>query len=599
MQIQTGTATVENGETRVIAAVGVDWGAVTVGSLFTVPANGVLYGIASTTAPGLSVSGRWEIELAAPYGGATVGADAVPYVIAIDFTPNLHLPLIKPGDSATAELFSRAMAIIDEAISDFESPQGAQGFQGAQGYQGSQGAQGYQGHQGAQGYQGSQGGGGAQGVQGYQGVPGVDAMGDPGPQGFQGYQGAQGTPGGAITLPFTFSTTTTDSDPGNGFMRLFTTLLQSNASVARLDNVGSDGQTYSGLYSSLVPGQIRFQKVSDPTKWALFTVTGATAMSGYYNIAITPVLASTSNPFANGDAVLAVYSRTGATGAQGAQGFQGAQGNQGAQGAQGSQGTQGNQGTQGVQGAQGTGGDIVANLISAEVPITAAVTLTSTAFGKMHVCTGTTANYTVTLPAVSGNAGKVIGFRMANALTKLVTLDGNAAETIDSVATRIMWSGEVAILECDGASWHKISGVTRAFLAKMTRVAAQAIAGSTNVKLAWDTVAFDASGLFADATTNDRFNIPRPGKYRMTSKVLLLLADGVFFQSQFLLNTFAASLSIAHSGLAYYTTSALCDELSLAAGNFLELQIYHSDVISRNTDTNWIPTMTVEEIPDW
>ena len=66
-----------------------------------------------------------------------------------------------------------------------------------------------------------------------------------------------------------------------------------------------------------------------------------------------------------------------------------------------------------------------------------AITGTATALlGRLNVCSGTTVDYTVTLPAVAGNAGRYLGFRMAAGLTRLVTLDGNAAETIDTALTR-------------------------------------------------------------------------------------------------------------------------------------------------------------------
>lgn len=101
--------------------------------------------------------------------------------------------------------------------------------------------------------------------------------------------------------------------------------------------------------------------------------------------------------------------------------------------------------------------DLLSPLRQTEISVTDAVTAT---IGRMHLCSGTSADYTVTLPAASGNTGKMIGFRMSSALTKLVTLDGNSSETIDGAATRIMWAGETAILMCDGSNWFKIAGKT-------------------------------------------------------------------------------------------------------------------------------------------
>ena len=107
-----------------------------------------------------------------------------------------------------------------------------------------------------------------------------------------------------------------------------------------------------------------------------------------------------------------------------------------------------------------TGGsfDMFSVLSSAEIAVTTTATLT---LNRMHVCSGTTADYAVTLPAVSGNAGKFIGIRIAPGCTRWITLTGNAAETIDGSNTRRMWAQESAILFCDGSTWSKMGGRSR------------------------------------------------------------------------------------------------------------------------------------------
>lgn len=107
-----------------------------------------------------------------------------------------------------------------------------------------------------------------------------------------------------------------------------------------------------------------------------------------------------------------------------------------------------------VIGPLGGGSDFLAVLSSAEISITGTNTAT---LGRMHVCSGS-GNYTVTLPAASGNAGKFLGFRFTN--TGITTLDGNAAETIDTVTTRPYYQGWTVVLMCDGLNWHTINGVT-------------------------------------------------------------------------------------------------------------------------------------------
>ena len=89
-------------------------------------------------------------------------------------------------------------------------------------------------------------------------------------------------------------------------------------------------------------------------------------------------------------------------------------------------------------------GDLLATLVNTEVSITGTVGLSSAHFSIMHVCSGTTTDYTVTIPSPIGNAGKLIGFRMANSvlpsglpLTKKVTISaGNGPKS----GTVSVWS---------------------------------------------------------------------------------------------------------------------------------------------------------------
>lgn len=125
--------------------------------------------------------------------------------------------------------------------------------------------------------------------------------------------------------------------------------------------------------------------------------------------------------------------------------------------------------------------------VGGSVSITGATTLTTSAFGKLHICTGTTADYTVTLPAVASSAGKMIAVCVSSTMTKLVTLKGNSSELIDGGNTRIMWAGESATLYCDGTSWYKIAGKTIAMKATKYRAASQPISANTSTLVSCDT----------------------------------------------------------------------------------------------------------------
>lgn len=93
------------------------------------------------------------------------------------------------------------------------------------------------------------------------------------------------------------------------------------------------------------------------------------------------------------------------------------------------------------------------------VSVTGAVTLDSTAFGKMHICTGTVSAYTIGLPTAVGNANKSIAFKGSSLLTVNVTIDGNSGETLDGEDSRQFNGGGLFVILSDGTNWHIVAEV--------------------------------------------------------------------------------------------------------------------------------------------
>lgn len=261
--------------------------------------------------------------------------------------------------------------------------------------------------------------------------------------------------------------------------------------------------------------------------------------------------------------------------------------------------------------ASGTNKKIqVSNALAApaEVSVTGTTTITSSGLSAgparivWHVCSGTTSDYTVTLPAASGNAGKLIGFRMATGLTKFVTLDGNAAESIDGNATRIMWANESAILLCDGSNWFKVSGKTRPMFALMHRSTALSVDSATQTKVPLNTTDDDNTGAMAD-TTNTRINIKRPGLYGVVASVEFspLIANDIEANAR--LN--AAASPVWLSGLGEQTASSYCLVLglrkgTLAAGDYLELYAYQNSGAAKGLYVDDpVNYLSVLEVPQW
>jgi hypothetical protein len=122
--------------------------------------------------------------------------------------------------------------------------------------------------------------------------------------------------GTAYSIPYTFDAATADADPGAGKIR-FDNATQSGTTTLRLDLLGSNGIDYTTLVdsfdasTSIVKGAIRIEKAADPTKFIAFNVTGRAAPAGYRNVAVSYVGISSANPFANGDALVLKFQRTG------------------------------------------------------------------------------------------------------------------------------------------------------------------------------------------------------------------------------------------------------------------------------------------------
>lgn len=232
--------------------------------------------------------------------------------------------------------------------------------------------------------------------------------------------------------------------------------------------------------------------------------------------------------------------------------------------------------------------------------ITGTTTLTSTAFGVLQQCSGTTADYTVTLPAVSGNAGKKIAVQMSTALTKLVTIKGNAAETIDGSNTRIMWAGETAVLYCDGTAWTKIGGKTIPMTGGQTVSTTQSVAtGTATKKTLGSSWGANCPAYMLD-TANSRIYIPRPATYvaqfnsRITNATTISSLESLLY-----INGAEVAITFAYFGAGYYPNAFSSITRSFSAGDYCELYV-RQYTGSNQTYGNYIENaLTLTEIPQW
>jgi hypothetical protein len=127
----------------------------------------------------------------------------------------------------------------------------------------------------------------------------------------------------AGALSYTFSTTTTDADPGSGFLRLDNATASSATGIYASDNEINAVDVSAYLLSwddgtSTVEGQIILRSVESAGVFHIYNLTAVTDNSGYVDLTVTHVAGAGS--FTNGESVLVAFIPTGDKGDTGPQG---------------------------------------------------------------------------------------------------------------------------------------------------------------------------------------------------------------------------------------------------------------------------------------
>jgi hypothetical protein len=131
--------------------------------------------------------------------------------------------------------------------------------------------------------------------------------------------------GGAYALPYTFSSSASEVDPGSGKLGLSSTP-QSSSIALRVNLTSSAGVDMTSLLNDFgastsgVTGSVRLQKVGDVTKWLQFNVTSVVDYTGYKRLNVTFRGGSAASPFTAGDALMLFFQRTGDKGDTGTTG---------------------------------------------------------------------------------------------------------------------------------------------------------------------------------------------------------------------------------------------------------------------------------------
>lgn len=235
-------------------------------------------------------------------------------------------------------------------------------------------------------------------------------------------------------------------------------------------------------------------------------------------------------------------------------------------------------------------------LDTVEVPISAATTLTASAFGKMHVIWGGVSDFTIGLPPTASSAGKIIGFRVNTYHDKIVTIDANASELIDGALTRAMWTGESAILFCTGAEWCKIAGKSIPMVCRLDGPSGQTLASLAYTSLVLSTVQIDR-GLMADVA-NNRIITRRPGHYSVQGQLSVAGGSATARLGVQILVNGGPLVHGSNDYCLYGTTSTPAYTLSFPAFSQISMKGYHENASAITTGT-YTTFLHVEEIPSW
>ena len=121
----------------------------------------------------------------------------------------------------------------------------------------------------------------------------------------------------------------------------------------------------------------------------------------------------------------------------------------------------------------------------------------------------------------------------------------------------------------------------------------QGVSSSTETKIAWDTEEWDSDGAFA----NNKFTVPsgKAGKYHFSGIVIMRnIDDNELASIRIMVNGTDQTGGKNHyrfnymgTGTDTFTSSPISVDLNLAAGDYVELFIYHNEGSAQNVDAGY------------
>lgn len=126
--------------------------------------------------------------------------------------------------------------------------------------------------------------------------------------------------GGVYSFAYIFESAIAAVDPGTARLRL-NSATQSSATSAYIDNITIGGANIASVLAAFATGTslnkcaVRFTKMNDPSRWAIFDVTQlspiGTSGTGYCSLTMQHRASSIASPFVDGDTLLVSFTRVG------------------------------------------------------------------------------------------------------------------------------------------------------------------------------------------------------------------------------------------------------------------------------------------------
>jgi hypothetical protein len=172
--------------------------------------------------------------------------------------------------------------------------------------------------------------------------------------------------------------------------------------------------------------------------------------------------------------------------------------------------------------------------------------------------------------------------------------------------TRVMWTGESAILYCDGTSWIKVWGITVPMKASIYPTANQTFASGALTKITIGALS-DDTGLMASIAGGDITTL-RPNEYDVRAQIMYNSNNASSCLAEcHVYDITQGSARLCHTGITCGAGSNASPmtgiRVTLAAGDHIELWgCYYGGSFATTTRlfaAGWMTFLQLSEVPSW